>query len=63
MKDGTNRVSMDWLFANAGPIIRWRLVRDFDIRLSDPEKTNLLCEALATDEARRWLGNLGKALL
>jgi hypothetical protein len=49
----------DWLFAHAGPIIRWRLVRDFAYPLPRRDMEALREAVLATDEVRRWLAKLG----
>jgi len=51
---------LDWLFANAGPIIRWRLVTEFALPVPKKETTRLKTELLATEEVRRWLANLGR---
>jgi hypothetical protein len=50
--------SLQWLFDRSGPIIRWRLVRDFGLT-SDESDAALLEQVLGTDEVRRWLHNLG----
>ena len=50
---------IDWLFAQAGPIIRWRLVENFDCSMSKREADKLRKEVMATAEVIRWLANLG----
>lgn len=50
---------LDWLYANAGPIVRRRLVLDFAIPISNRESAKLLKSVLAAVEVRRWLDNLG----
>lgn len=52
--------AIEWLMSNAGPIIRWRLVRDFGLSASEKERRAFEKAALETAEVRRWLGNLGK---
>ena len=48
----------EWLLDNAGPIIRWRLSRDFELETVESPDA-LLGLVLQTDEVQRWLGNLG----
>jgi hypothetical protein len=48
----------EWLLANSGPIIRWRMLRDWGVGDAS-EGEALLAQVLATDEVRRWLSNLG----
>ena len=50
---------LDWLYANAGPILRWRMVRDLDYPLPQGEGQALFAQVLASDEVQRWLANLG----
>ncbi len=59
MTDTMDKAVLEWLFANAGPIIRWRLVTDFGLPLTKKEMAALKKEVLATDEVKRWLANLG----
>ncbi len=59
MTDKNDTTALDWLFAHAGPIIRWRLATDFGLAASKEEAGRLQTEALATDEVKRWLNNLG----
>ena len=58
MKDSRDKAALHWLNANAGPIIRWRLVTDFAIPIPRKEATRLQGSVLASDEVRYWLGNL-----
>lgn len=48
-----------WLYENAGPIIRWRLIRDFGIKVSETESRIVKQAVLESEEVRRWLDNLG----
>ena len=50
---------IEWLFANAGPIIRWRLVNDFALPLPGKEADALRQAVLDDKEVQRWLANLG----
>ncbi|MFP4106589.1 MAG: hypothetical protein ACLFVU_10925 [Phycisphaerae bacterium] len=59
MKPRREQYLLDWLFANAGPIIRWRLVQDHGYPVSNAEGAALRDALLATKEVQRWLGNLG----
>ena len=55
----TNQAVMEWLYANAGPIIQWRLVRDFAYPSSKKEADRLLQAVVSSEEVQRWLSNLG----
>jgi hypothetical protein len=59
MTTTTDMVVLDWLFANAGPIIRSRLVKDFAYPVTEKDAGELQQAVLATDEVQRWLANLG----
>ncbi len=60
MKNHQDDETVTWLFANAGLIIRWRMVKDLGIELPKKKRAELLGEVLATDEVIRWLGNFRK---
>ncbi len=51
--------SIDWLYANAGPIIRWRLVQDFQLPVAKKEKETLLQEVVSHPDVQNWLQLLG----
>ena len=51
-------VAEEWLIDNAGPIVRWRAVRDLGLIVNESHN-DLLDSVIATDEVQRWLGNLG----
>lgn len=51
--------TLEWLFANAGPIIRWRLVMDFAYPVSPSERSDLFQQVLALAEVQQWLALLG----
>jgi len=59
MDSNSDILLLDWLFASAGPIVRWRLVADFDYPIAKKRASDLQAEVLATEEVRRWLNNLG----
>ena len=50
--------AVEWLLANAGPILRWRMQQDWEPESSRPQEDLLAC-VMASPEVRRWLGNLG----
>lgn len=50
----------EWLFANSGPILRYRIAVDL-LDLPDSESEILRRESLATSEVQRWLENLEKS--
>lgn len=53
-----NEAVRDWLWEQAGPIIRWRMALDWGYAADEP--LDVLRERmLATDEVQRWLSNLG----
>ncbi|MBN1400152.1 MAG: hypothetical protein JXA74_04900 [Anaerolineae bacterium] len=59
MAELPSQANLEWLYANAGPIVRWRMVRDLDYALGDADQRALYAQVLATDEVQRWLANLG----
>lgn len=59
MTEDVNKALLDWLFASAGPIIRWRLIIDFSWPVAESEASQVKRAVLATEEVQRWLGNLG----
>lgn len=59
MTKDTDKTLLDWLFAKAEPIIRWRLVKDFALPVTKKEAARLQKGVLDTEEAKRWLANLG----
>jgi hypothetical protein len=54
-----NTETIEWLFENAGPIIRWRLIRDFGVPVSEAEAEATKRAILESAEVGRWLDNLG----
>lgn len=50
-----------WLYANSGPILRYRVAIDLMKDISQIERKQLLQDALATSEAQRWLDNLSRS--
>jgi hypothetical protein len=50
---------LDWLYENSGPIIRWRIVSDFNVSISAKEKAHLFQQLISSQEVVRWLNNLG----
>jgi hypothetical protein len=50
-----------WLFANSGPILRYRIAVDRMVDISQAEREQLLQDALATPEVQRWLDNLRRS--
>jgi hypothetical protein len=51
--------SIDWLYANAGPIIRWRLIQDYQLPVAKKEKETLLQEVVSHPDVQNWLQLLG----
>jgi hypothetical protein len=47
---------LDWLYENAGPVIRLRLIREFDMDTTAEERT--LAEVIDLPETQFWLQNL-----
>lgn len=60
--NNTDNKTCEWLMDNAGPIIRWRIVKDFGYPVSKSEASRLREAVLKTEEVKRWLGNLGRAI-
>jgi len=50
-----------WLFANSGPILRYRIAVDRMHDTSQVEREQLLQDALASPEMQRWLDNLSRS--
>lgn len=50
-----------WLFTSGGPIVRYRTARDLMPGCPEALRQELLAEAMATPEVRRWLDLLGQA--
>jgi len=48
---------VEWLFANSGPILRYRVAVEL-MDVPAQERTRLLGASLATPEVQRWLANL-----
>jgi|TARA_Y100000310_G_C20696711_1_gene826229 hypothetical protein len=52
------RRNLAWLYENAGPIIRWRLVSDFGLPVAETKK-DLASALVKHPDVQRWLGNVG----
>jgi hypothetical protein len=52
------RQVVEWLYANASPIIRYRMERDWGYPAPDSIAV-LLAQVLKLPETQRWLANLG----
>jgi hypothetical protein len=56
-----NEYLSEWLFANGGPILRYRMAVDRMDGISQAEREQLLRDAIATPEVQRWLDNLRRS--
>jgi hypothetical protein len=53
--------NLAWLYENAGPIIKWRLVKEFGLSVPD-SKADLETSLVELAEVQRWVGHLGAAV-
>ena len=47
--------NVNWLLNNAGPIIRYRIITEFDIGMTESDKKDATKELLECEEVRKWI--------
>ncbi|MHB1356958.1 MAG: hypothetical protein ACYCZF_13400 [Anaerolineae bacterium] len=57
-----DHLALEWLYAHAGPVIRYRMVRDWAFPAPETP-SDLLDQVLSLRETHRWLDNLGGQLV